>query len=453
MTRLQRVRKLHSRLGMAHGRYRMTVAVPAVVGLLICVSVLQHNQARSRPDSQKPHLVFVHYSFPELRYGSDLRLLELMRLARADGYPVSFLCRSRGNKINLDALEGVVGADWHVSHIRWLTRWHPLVRKCRSANVPIAVLIPIWFWEGLQLTIFEQFGPVLRSLLPNATLVAISDDCHSKREELLGTVLRADERPEFYITQMPSPQWFREKERAIFSSADLVTFISAADAQACDDLVPSNVTRALLRTSPRRDVTPPEKVVHEGLVFLGNGLNPTNAASIRQFLLHVWPLFRREMPHMRLVLVGQDSKAAIPCVRHRKLCGWTWQTDFYGAEAENNIIISSFMPSLSELLRARLAMVVPIAVTTGVNTKLFEAFQYGLPVITTQLPLRALELQGGNCCSVCELYDAHCWLGAARDLQNEKSWTAASAASLRAGHELYAAAAEKNDLARLLHSV
>ena len=424
--------------------------------LFLCAYLSACSQAwflSGHEKSHRTHLIFVHYSFPELHYGSDLRLLELMRVARKRGHRISFLCPTRGNKKNLDALEAMIGSAWHVTQSRWLTRWHPLVRKCVSEKIPVAIFIPIWFWEGSRANIYEQYGPVLRKFLPDATLVAVSDDCHSKREELLGTILRPDERPEFYTSTMPSPKWFREKEQDIFCSADVVTFISTADAKACSALVPSNVTLALLRTSPRQDVTSPEHELHDGLVFLGNGLNPTNAAAIRQFLLHVWPQFRMQMPYMRLFLVGQDSKAGVPCAQHGQLCGWTWRTSFFGLEAENNIVITSYVPSLGELLRGRLAMIVPIAVTTGVNTKLFEAFKLGLPVITTKLPLQALELEGSNCCSICDSHDATCWLDAVLQLQNEMAWNAASGASLRAGHHLFVTASEKHDLARLLDTL
>lgn len=426
-------------------RYVAFAALTSLCLLNLSPSVHERQAANSQ------HVIFLHYAAPELHFGSDIRLLEVMRLTQQAGHQVSFLSRSRGPAVNRRALQNVVSTRTYAVGSRWLTRWHPLIRACKLSSARATFIIPIWFWEGSLPTVFEEYVPVLRKLLPFAKIVAMSDDCHSRRELLLAQVLRSDERPEFYASSMPSPSWFAEKEHSIYSAADVVTFVSELDAQSCASLISPTVPRLLLRTGPRLDVVQhaPDRSQRDGLLFLGNGPNPTNAYAIRQFLNEVWPLFCKEEPGMKLYLVGQDSKEAAPCKEHGMLCGWTWRTPFYGSEERNNIIITNFVPSLQTIVKRRLAMVVPISVSTGVNTKLFEAFHNGLPVISTSLPLSALELEGGSCCILCEVNNATCWLQAARMLLNPSTWADASAASMRTGHELFVAANERHDILRL----
>ena len=414
--------------------------------LLIRTSLIQ----RSHP-SRTSHVVFIHYAAPELHFGSDLRLLDLMRISRHVGKEVAFLSRARGPSINQRALRKVVGSNSYVVRSHQLTQLHPLIRGLRRSQTTVTFFIPVWFWEGSLPTIFEEYVPVLRRLLPLSTVVALSDDCHSRREKLLAYSLRTDERPEFYASSLPPPVWFEEKERAIFSAADLVTFITEQDAHSCSSLVPPHVHHTLLRTGPRQGdvVARISHVGRDGLMFLGNGLNPTNFLAIRQFLTQVWPVFRAEEPSMKIYLVGQDSKEAMPCKQHGMLCGWTWRTSYYGFEQANNIVITGFITPLETILKHSLAMIVPIAVSTGVNTKIFEALRYGLPVISSPLPLSSLDLDG-SCCNVCGAENATCWLLAVRSLRDPSAWVKASAASISTGHELFVDAHQMHDFVRIL---
>jgi Glycosyl transferases group 1 len=406
------------------------------------------------------HVVFVHYAPPEKRFGSDVRLLRLMQYAQQDGHRVSYLCCSRGaarNRLKLRAL----GIPLHVvcSHrIRWWQHW---VRALRHDGSRAIFVIPVWFWEGTEPTTFEQYGPLVRRLLPSAAVVAMSDDCHSRRESILSRIIASDERPEFYASAMPSADWYEMKERAIFGAADIVTFITSLDAEACAELVPPAVPWTLLRTGPEAPVRSSHVLEEdqstndgrEGLVFLGNGLNPTNAYAARRFLDLVWPTLRLLEPSLKLYFVGQDSTSAAPCRLHKKLCGWTWRTSYYKSAEVNNIISLGFVDDPRQVLSHRLAMVVPIEASTGVNTKLFDAFTAGIPVISTRAPLLALGLEDGSCSSVCGVENATCWLQEVRKLFDDKTWRSAAGASRQCGEVLIESAHEYNDLSRLLRNI
>ena len=408
-----------------------------------------------RRSSAGLHVVFVHYAPPEKRFGSDVRLLRLMQYAQQDGHRVSYLCCSRGAARNRLKLR-TRGIPLHVVCSHRL-KWQPWVRALRRVGSRAVFIIPVWFWEGTVPTTFEEYVPLVRRLLPSAVVVAMSDDCHSRRERMLSDVIASDERPESFASAMPSADWYEMKERAIFAAADMVTFITRLDAVACAELVPPMVPWTLLRAGPEHSDRRTQGLEadqsttdHEGLVFLGNGLNPTNAYAARRFLNLVWPTFRLLEPSLKLYFVGQDSTSAVPCRSYNKLCGWTWRTLYYKSALENNIISLGFVDDPRQVLSRRLAMVVPIEASTGVNTKLFDAFAAGLPIISTRGPLLALGLEGTNCCSICSVKNATCWLHEVRKLFDENTWRSAAGASRRCEDQLSESTPEYSDMSKLL---
>jgi len=151
-------------------------------------------------------------------------------------------------------------------------------------------------------------------------------------------------------------------------------------------------------------------------------------------------------------LVGTDTRTMAPCVHHGQLCGWTWKTPYTGVEGEHGISIAGFLPSLSELHR-HIAMVVPINVTTGVNTKILTGLQHGLPIIGTRRSLKGMALEDRPCVMLCELDSPHCWLDAVQSLLQEETRSVMVRASLAESHRLFLEESELTDTKALFEHV
>ena len=138
------------------------------------------------------------------------------------------------------------------------------------------------------------------------------------------------------------------------------------------------------------------------LGFIGNGVTPTNHLAIQWFLQQVWPKLREQLPGVRLRLVGfepdvrpkKSQKMACDAARAELRCGWAWGTEYAGMEEEHGIDALGFTEE-AEMLRDLLswdAMVVPILRSTGVNTKLLPALQWGVPIVLTSVAASPLQI-------------------------------------------------------------
>ena len=130
----------------------------------------------------------------------------------------------------------------------------------------------------------------------------------------------------------------------------------------------------LFRSISSREILDPSIVppysARDGLIFVGNGENPTNDASITWFLQDVLPVIRRKAKQtIPLTIVGADwSKASIAVFNATRGVNYTGMLP---ADQLND-----------ELLQARV-FVSPISASTGLNTKNVLAISRALPMVTT----------------------------------------------------------------------
>lgn len=89
---------------------------------------------------------------------------------------------------------------------------------------------------------------------------------------------------------------------------------------------------------------------------------------------------------------GPPCAAAISAVR----CGWAWRTPFAGNEVVHGIDELGFVSDdvMFSELTSWTAMVVPILHSTGVNTKLLPALQWGVPIVLTSVAASPLGIPG-----------------------------------------------------------
>ena len=287
------------------------------------------------------------------------------------------------------------------------------------------VLCPLWFWRDPMASAAELLLPTLALHAPPGRrpfIGVLSDDAHSAKASMMAEWESGEQRKALFEEKART---LPLRQRAVYALADAVVHISAADSQL--ERASFNDTCAhwhVLRMSPRgvrggsganadalSAQTPAERQraaaadadrpVRFG--FMGNGITPTNHLAVQWFLQNVWPTVRKELgSNVRLRLVGyapddrpkRQQQRTCSTADSPVRCGWAWRTPFAGGEAAAGIDELGFVSDeemLTELLSWK-AMVVPILRSTGVNTKLLPALQWGVPTILTTVAASPLGI-------------------------------------------------------------
>ncbi len=155
-----------------------------------------------------------------------------------------------------------------------------------------------WFWTGISVA--EHYIDTIRRFSPCTRVAVLTDDQHGLREERLAQVsgLLSDHLRAVNL---------RQREREVYSSADLVLGISEADIRGITAMVPGVKTGLLTMTT---DIAPVEKQFEEreGVLFIGDFANRTTVDSAVWLLQGIWPEVRKRLPEATLYLAGNLSE-------------------------------------------------------------------------------------------------------------------------------------------------
>lgn len=365
--------------------------------------------------------------------GSDMRLLGLLMQLRGQGHRVSLLFRGKvpsGERspptrelfriINGPELEDPQQLGGGVIPLQ-----HPGIyemvdlaglSRLASQGWFDAVLCSFWFWRDPAPSSAELLLPTLLARAPRGRrpfIGVLSDDAHSAKAAMMAEWEPSEERRAFWREKMRS---LPPRQAAVYSLADAVVHISDADSKLERSAFNTSAkawlvvhmslrsfTREASPTAPamRGALAPPEKrgALYTG--FVGNGVTPTNHLAIEWFLKKVWPDIRLRHPALRLRLVGlppddrPKKRHGLPCKPDSPTrCGWAWGTQYAGREADNGIDTLGFLSDSDFLaeLHSWHVMVVPILRSTGVNTKLLPALQWGVPIVLTTVAANPLAI-------------------------------------------------------------
>lgn len=410
---------------------------------------------RSRSCGAKLSVLVIHEHHLK-PIGSDLRLLGIIRQLRALGHTVSLLFRGKTPAdqrspptAELASLLGATSGE--TEYVLTSTDRPPQppaifeYSDLESFSVIArqgwfdAVLCPLWFWRDPMASAAELLLPTLALHAPPGQrpfIAALSDDAHSAKALMMAEWESGKERKELWEGKAKT---LPPRQRAVYSLADAVVHISEADANLEKAMFNSSCAHwRVLRMSPRGvhstadDKAPMTSEAAEAAKpaaearqlqqqqqqhapgdaltastslrfgFIGNGITPTNHLAVQWFLKSVWPSVRRALPGARLRLVGyapddrpkrgQNLECAPSSSPVR--CGWAWSTSYAGHEASGGVDELGFISDeamLAELLTWR-AMVVPILRSTGVNTKILPALQWGVPIVLTSVAASPLRI-------------------------------------------------------------
>jgi len=162
--------------------------------------------------------------------------------------------------------------------------------------------------------------------------------------------------------------WVTEQDRAALSS------LANGQGSFMDDpVIPISVdpqtTETVMRSNQARRVT-----------FLGGMHWPPNAEGISWFSREVWPLVRQAEPDATLTVIGKNPPASIG--------------QFNGQSG--NVEVTGYVSEITPFLSETAAFVVPLHAGGGMRVKILDAWNRGLPVVSTSIGAEGLQYVDGE---------------------------------------------------------
>jgi glycosyltransferase involved in cell wall biosynthesis len=268
----------------------------------------------------------------------------------------------------------------HIPRVAWLRvahrvpyiagKWEsPTVRRALSAELRAGGFDAVWL--GALGT--ARYLPLIRSLAPHARVIL---DGHNVESDIWREFAR---RQRGVKRALAAREWraTRRFERDVLRAVDAVGAISDDDARGYRDLAGIEARHVPQVVSFVR--RPPAPAPGPRVCFVGTLSWHPNVLGLDWFCTEVWPLVRRQRPDATFEIAGSGGPTVSP--------------DSWRAEGVTTL---GFVPDLSPLYERSAVMVAPILEGSGVRMKLLEAFQNGVPVITTPEGARGLAIENGR---------------------------------------------------------
>ena len=161
-----------------------------------------------------------------------------------------------------------------------------------------------------------------------------------------------------------APDFTRDDEAAWLRRAEVILAISESDAGELRPLAPA--AAVLVAPKALEACIPFAESDSQRLLFVGSG-NAFNVEGLEWFILHVWPLVRREVPGATLDVCGSVD---------RNVTLRAEGVTFHGIVAD-----------LRSFYQHAAVVVVPLLRATGLNIKLIDAAAFGRVIVATPTTL------------------------------------------------------------------
>ncbi|HEX4480760.1 MAG TPA: glycosyltransferase, partial [Rudaea sp.] len=282
---------------------------------------------------------------PDQDSGS-LRMLNLMRLLREDGYAVSFLPDNRAHAGDYTRAVQDLGVQ---------ALYHPFVSD------PIA-----WLREHsktLSAVILSRhyvatnYVESARLYAPQARLIFDTVDVHHLREQRVAELEGSTE-----LAQHAART--RAQELKLMRASDVTLVVSAAEKEILSRELPqarievvSNVHEIYGRRrefAERRD-----------LVFVGGFQHPPNVDAVLWFVREVFPRVRERLGDITFNVVGSKAPPAILELAH------------------DGVVVHGYVQDIAPFMDGCRLALAPLRYGAGVKGKVNMAMSYGLPVVAT----------------------------------------------------------------------
>ncbi len=300
------------------------------------------------------------------------------------GYHVTYVHLRKGNfdetaVKHIDRLKGMgVEFQWFEYELWWIYRQTPevvplldrLINSMEFAKRHLD-LVYICFWQ-----FGEYFIDRIRTAIPHVPIVVDSVDLHYIREarqaEISGDA-----------AQRAAALETKRRELAVYRSADIVTTVTDRDREILRGELPG---KPILIMTNVHDIEQRKNGFEErkDLLFVGNFNHGPNEDAVLWFVHEVFPAIQKELPDVRLHIVGNN-----PTVRVQALAG-------------EKVIVTGWVPSVAPYLETSRLSVAPLRFGSGVKGKVGEAMAKGLPMVLTPVAAEGMGIVHDQHAYVCD---------------------------------------------------
>nr|WP_282452847.1 glycosyltransferase [Lysobacter sp. CAU 1642] len=386
-------------------RWRGTLSAHAAPGTDILIA---------REHRRSCHVLVIDATTPQPDQDSgSVRLVNLMRLLRAEGCSVSFFADNRAwvQRYSADLQQMGVEVWWHP----WIS--DPLAWLAEHGKRFDTVIVSRHY-------ILSNYLEPLRQHAPRARVVFDTVDLHYLREQREAELADSDE-------LRRGAARTRDRELALIGSVDLTLVVSpveqallAREAPGAAVDILSNVHEVYGRRkgfAERRD-----------LMFVGGFQHPPNVDAVTWFCDAVMPILRQRNPDIRFHIIGSKAPEKLAALGQRE-----------------GIVFHGFVPDIAPFMDDCRIAVAPLRYGAGVKGKVNMSMSYGQPVVATPIAVEGMFLEAGRDVLVGETPEA---LAEAvlRLYEDEALWMQLSEAGLRNVAEHFGFEAARRAIQRVL---
>ncbi|MCA1714421.1 MAG: glycosyltransferase family 4 protein [Gammaproteobacteria bacterium] len=295
------------------------------------------------------------------RDSGSLRLRNLMLLMLAEGWQVSFL-PDNGRDAGSDsaALRALGIETLDRSRTGTIPRW------LRRHGTRFAIVVLSRHYVA------AHWLPLLRAVLPNATIIFDTVDLHFVREQ------REAELHDSTRLQRRALAT-RQRELRLVNAADLCWVVSDWERTLLHEMAPDARVLVLSNIVDTVDHSPPFDSRH-GLLFVGGHLHPPNNDAVKWLIGDIFPRISQQLPEVQLHLVGADPPPEVQAAAARV----------------RGIVVHGQVPDLAPLLDGCRITLAPLRFGAGIKGKINQSMAHGLPVVATPCAVEGMHLRDGE---------------------------------------------------------
>ena len=305
-------------------------------------------------------LIIDSYTPTPDRDSGSARMVELMTLLAEENCAVVFFCQNLSHDGHYtEALQQLGVEAW----------WRPWIKN-----------VPAWLdkhgsrFDAIIVSrhyVLSPLLPILRELAPQAQIVFDSVDLHFLREQR-----EADQAvdPMAMLTAART----RKAELNLVREVDRTWVVSSVERELLAQIEPSARVDVV---SNIHGITAdsPGFADRQDLLFVGSFRHPPNVDAACWLVEEILPLVRRELPTIRLHLVGADaSESVLALARHP------------------GVLFRGHLPELEGLLDGTRISLAPLRFGAGIKGKINHSLARGLPVVATSCAIEGMFLVDGE---------------------------------------------------------
>ena len=219
-----------------------------------------------------------------------------------------------------------------------------------------------------RVDIGHRYIPFIRLISPSTVILYDTVDIHYIREQR-----QAEIENNLQLLQQAEETKRRELSNCLL--ANHVVTVTEDDGRHLQQALPDLAFSVIPNVHPLQPLPDPNFAQRDVLVFIGNYNHQPNEDAVYAFIQHVLPKIKKQLPDVRLYLIGSYMKPEMKAL------------------ANQDIEIIGWVDKVEPEFAKRRVFVSYLRYGAGMKGKLGQALSVGLPVVTTTIGAEGMGLQ------------------------------------------------------------